>query len=392
MKIAILTSGIMPVPAVQGGAVETLIDHYLEYNDLHKLHDITVYSVFHPLAAEHQALKSDVNHYHFVDTASPVAKVRKWLHGKLNRHTYYHYSIDYFFRQAMREIIRQQFDIIILENRPGYALGLRGKTKARLVYHLHNDFLNSTTPHADEIYRAASRIVTVSDFIKDRVQTCNPQDAKTITVLNGISLESATPATAEVSREALGFRPDDFILSFCGRLIPEKGVLELVEAMRKLAGHPEVKLLVMGSSFYGNAGVESPFMTRLKALALGLEDRIKFTGYVKHHLMPSYLRLSDVAVVPSTWQEPFGLTVLEGMAAGLPIITTDRGGIPEIVSADNAVVVPVTPDGNLADDLAKAVVSLIDNPEKRSAMGRASQLMAEHFSKEAYAKNFFASL
>ena len=46
----------MPVPAVQGGAVETLIDHYLEYNDLHKLHDITVYSVFHPLAAEHRRL------------------------------------------------------------------------------------------------------------------------------------------------------------------------------------------------------------------------------------------------------------------------------------------------------------------------------------------------
>ena len=47
MKIAILTSGILPVPAVQGGAVENLIDFYLEYNNIHKLHDITVISAYH---------------------------------------------------------------------------------------------------------------------------------------------------------------------------------------------------------------------------------------------------------------------------------------------------------------------------------------------------------
>ena len=45
MRIAILTSGILPVPAVQGGAVENLVDFYLEYNDRHRLHDITVYSI-----------------------------------------------------------------------------------------------------------------------------------------------------------------------------------------------------------------------------------------------------------------------------------------------------------------------------------------------------------
>lgn len=58
MKIAILTSGILPVPAVQGGAVENLIDFYLDYNDKNKLHDITIYSVWHPDVERHPALKS----------------------------------------------------------------------------------------------------------------------------------------------------------------------------------------------------------------------------------------------------------------------------------------------------------------------------------------------
>ena len=61
MKIAVLTSGILPVPAVQGGAIENLIDFYLDYNNQHQLHDITVYSVWHPDEKKLPALKSDVN-------------------------------------------------------------------------------------------------------------------------------------------------------------------------------------------------------------------------------------------------------------------------------------------------------------------------------------------
>ena len=71
MKLAILTSGILPVPAVQGGAVENLIDFYLDYNDKHQLHDITVYSVWHPNVKVHDALKSKVNHYKYIRTYEP---------------------------------------------------------------------------------------------------------------------------------------------------------------------------------------------------------------------------------------------------------------------------------------------------------------------------------
>ena len=66
MKIAVLTSGILPVPAVQGGAVENLIDFYLDYNNHHQLHDITVYSVWHSEVETHSALQSAVNHYIYI--------------------------------------------------------------------------------------------------------------------------------------------------------------------------------------------------------------------------------------------------------------------------------------------------------------------------------------
>lgn len=389
MKIAILTSGIMPVPAVQGGAVETLADYYLEYNNRHKLHDITVYSVYYPTVRSHPALLSNVNHYRYIDTTSQSAKVRKYLHKLIHRHTYYHYSIDYYCRRTLTDIRRHDYDLIIIENRPGFALALQGRTKARLVYHLHNDFLNSTTNDAAQIYQAASKILTVSDYIRSRVQTCAQQDTKTVTVHNGIDLSSFTTAPS-LSRDDLGFEADDFVLVFSGRLIREKGILELAEAMNLLAAYPQIKLLVMGSAFYGNASSDDDFIRELKLLVSGLKKRIRFTGYVDHDTVPDYLRLSDAAVIPSTWEEPFGLTVLEGMAAGLPIITTNRGGIPEIVSMANAIVIPYPCD--LAICLSNAILSLYRDKQRQQSMGEASRRLSERYAKELYARKFFESL
>lgn len=369
--------------------METLIDYYLEYNHQHRLHDITVYSIYHPKADGCIQLQSDVNHYRYINMSSPWAKIKKNIHGLIHRDTYYHYSVDYFFRQALKEIGRQNFDIIILENRPGYALQLHGLTNVRLVYHLHNDFLNSDTRQGADIYQAATRILTVSDYIRNRVATCSKQDDKTITVHNGIDLDAfARPSS--ITREQIGCKADDFILVFSGRLIPEKGIMELVRALKALGEQPRIKLMIIGSSFYDNSHKDNAFTSELKSNASEVGDRIFFTGYIKHEQMSDYLKLADVAVLPSTWEEPFGLTVVEGMAAGLPIITTDRGGIPEMVTTDNAIILPFP--GDLTDSLAKAILHLYQNKDLRQHMGEVSLTLSKKYTKENYARNFFEAI
>ena len=95
MKIAVLTCGMLPIPAVQGGAVENLIDFYLEYNDTYKLYDITVYSPWNDKITNHPALLSDVNNYVFIDVTSIKAriarKLRCFFHSDSNE--YYNYFI-----------------------------------------------------------------------------------------------------------------------------------------------------------------------------------------------------------------------------------------------------------------------------------------------------------
>ena len=389
MKIAILTSGILPVPAVLGGAVENLIDFYLDYNNAYHLHDITIYSIWHPDVDNHPAQKSEVNHYKYIKVNGilPILK-KKWYqmtHGK----EYYHYTIEYYLHEAMKDIRKKNFDIIIMENRPAYALKVKDITNAKLVYHLHNEKLDKQAEKAQEIYDAATYILTVSNYIKKCVQTINPLDQKTKTVYNGINL-SAFRKKATTNCSAIEFQEEDFILVFSGRMNRDKGIMELIGAMNLLKDYPQIKLMVIGSTFFGNATNDDTFTTELKIQAEPLKGRIIFTGFIPYSSMPNHLQMADVAVIPSIWNDPFPTTVLEAQAMGLPIITTRRGGIPEEVTEDNAILLDT--DEHFIDNLASAILDLYHHPEKRQQMSAASRERSKRFDKETYAKQFFAAL
>lgn len=390
MKIAILTSGILPVPAVQGGAVENLIDFYLAYNERQKLHDITVYSIKHPKTKQHPALSSDVNHYYYIDTSSIIAKILRTFYRLFHKDEYYNYFIEYYFEQAFKHLRKQSYDCIILENRPGYAYKLSQRLSTRLVLHLHNDLLNQNSKFHSEVLNSLHKILTVSDYIKSRVCSIEETD-KVNTVHNGIDLQRFSPhIKCDINREDFGLSPDNFVLLFSGRINKDKGVSELIDAMLKLKDTSNIKLLILGSSFFGDAINEDEFIKSLKSKTRVIADRISFTGFIPYSKMPNYLKLADVAVIPSIWDDPFPTTVLEAQGMGLPIITTYRGGIPEEVTKNNAIMLET--DEHLVDHLAAAILDLYQHPEKRQEMAAASLERSKFFDKETYAKNFFATL
>lgn len=387
MRIAILTSGGLPIPSVQGGAVENLIDFCLEYNDRHQLHDITVYSIYDPAVKKHPACDSKINHYKYIKTNGFVAKILKGIYLKIRGgHEYYHYSVEYYFERVLWIIKRRRYDVIIVENRPGYALKLTGETTAKLVLHQENDYLNNQTPHNQKIYDAYDLIINTSSYISKRVTTINPNDSKCKTVLNGIDTKSFFSAKP-FSRQLLGLDEKDFIIVYSGRLTKEKGILELIQAIRQL-NNANIKLLVIGADAYGANQRTTKFIQNLQDEAHIIQERVKFTGYIDYQEVASYLKMADIAVVPSMWEEPFGLTIVEAMAAGLPLITTRSGGIPEICEG----VATIIERDNIVNNLVIAIMDLYKHPEKRQAMAEASLERSKLFDKETYAKNFFAAL
>ncbi|MBQ8159053.1 MAG: glycosyltransferase family 4 protein [Prevotella sp.] len=392
MKIAILTSGILPVPAMKGGAVENLVDFYVGYNIEKETHDIVVYSVIDDLKYILPRKPGKyVTNYYFIEIGTIRAKFRKLWYRLTHRKGYYHYTIEYYLDRALRDISQQDFDLIILENRVGYALKVVKCSKAKIVIHLHNDFLNSESRDARKIYDLASRIITVSDYIGNRVKTIDPYSKKCITVHNGIDLSIFQKDIVHyITREHLGLDPDDFVLVYSGRLNTEKGIWELILAITSLMRHPKIKLLVIGASFYGEDEVDNPFINELKHIASNLGERIKFTGYLRYKLIPIYLRLANVAVIPSIWEEPFGLTCLEAMAMGLPIIATTQGGMPEVLHPDYALMLPA--DIKIVPRMKDAILHLYEHPEQCESMGKAAKEASLQFDKDRYAKEFFDAL
>lgn len=386
MKIAILTSGILPVPAILGGAVENLIDFYLEYNQQQKMHAITIYSIKY---TKIKRIETSHNHYHYINTNSWLTRLKRKIYSYKYPDFYYHYHIEYFLHEAIKHIKKENYELIILENRPGYAIPISQIIKAPIVLHLHTDILNIDTLYAKEICKCCSSIITVSNYIKERVKNIGTATHVT-TVYNGIDIQEFQSSRQNpITRKELGFKDDDFIIIYTGRISPIKGIKELIQAIRQLQKYNEIKLLIVGSSNFGDI-TDDDFSKEMKLLAINMDNRIKFTGFVPYPRIPSFLKIADIGVIPSTCEDALTLSALEGMAVGLPLIVTRSGGIPEAIDENCAII--LDKDQRLVPSLADAILYLYQDKGKRKSMSNAAFKRSLLFSKEKYAKQFFEEL
>ena len=203
-------------------------------------------------------------------------------------------------------------------------------------------------------------------------------------------------------REKLGFDKEDFVVLFCGRTSPEKGVHQLLAAMANIPDE-QVKLLVVGSPFFG-AKDRSDYAEGLQKQAETLGGRVKFAGFVPNPELPAYYRMANAACFPALWQEPAGITAIEAMACGCPVIATASGGLPEYLEGSGAVILPqseVWEDQQLRGvpgvpplekTIAEAILALKADPARAAAMAKAGREAAGRYSPEAYYHTLLAAL
>lgn len=386
MKIAILTSGILPVPAVLGGAVENLIDFYLEYNNEHKLHDITIYSVYNKKVKKHPAQKSIVNHYEYININSIWFKVRAKIFERKTRPNYYYYQMEYFLELIIKKIKRTSFDLIILENRPGFAIRLSEEFSTPIITHIHTNLLYTPTEENLKVMSAMRGFIVVSEFIKKEIQKIGiPKDIKV--VYNGLDAEVFNPKTVSpINREKLGFTIEDFVAVFWGRLVPEKGIKELLLAFEKIKEHKNIKLLVIGSINYEDRNnCTNAFLDELQSIANKLNEVVSFTGFIPYKEIPRYLAAANVAIIPSHINEAFGMTCIEACAMGMPVIATNDGGIPETLIGQKHIL--IKKEGNLPAQIADAILKIKNNFSYYKG-----NLLSPLFYKKNYSHCFFENI
>lgn len=199
-------------------------------------------------------------------------------------------------------------------------------------------------------------VIAVSDYVSRRnIHGVHLPAAKIRTILNGVELEDS------LTMERAGHNPP--VVAFAGQLIPEKGVQTLLEAVNDLvaAGAPPFKVLIAGEGWQGG-------QLRRYCHEMAL-DCVEFLGQIDW--VSRLFESADIVVVPSEWEEAFGFTVAEAMAAGACVLASDAGGIPEVVGRNGTAGV-LFRRGDRADLKAK-LVELLADPDRRRRIGAASR-------------------
>ncbi|OPY56524.1 MAG: Spore coat protein SA [Pelotomaculum sp. PtaU1.Bin035] len=361
MKVALVCSEKLPVPPIRGGAIQLYIEGIVPY--LKKRHQVTVFSINDPELEDHE-------------TVNDVEYCRVSANGKNNYVTL-----------ISRELSERQFDIVHIFNRPkSLSFFCKASPGSKFILSLHNEMFAPDkigNEQAVMCLETVRQVITVSDFIKKTVENNYPLAAgKVRTVYSGVNPGEFYPVWTEEARKIREKIKSQFgigngkIVLVVTRFSKKKGVHLVISAMEEvLKKYPQSVLLVVGSKWYGSDRVDD-YVSHVYNLAKNIPDKhVIFTGFIPPRQVVDFFSAGDIFVCASQWQEPLARIHYEAMAAGLPIVTTDRGGNAEVVEGyGNGIIVP---EYNNSRDFAWAINYLLENPAIALAMGRQGRKLAE---------------
>ncbi|HEY1931708.1 MAG TPA: glycosyltransferase family 4 protein [Acetobacteraceae bacterium] len=258
--------------------------------------------------------------------------------------------------------------LIEVHNRPELALWLaRRLPHAHILLFLHNDpqgMRQATTAGGRaRMLQRLTRVVVVSEYLRRRLLDGVPGPARSPVVLpNAIDL-AALPAP----------QPRERLILYAGRVVPEKGPDVFVAACLQAMPHlPGWRAEMIGADRFRVNSPDTEFTRIVRVATEG--SGVRAIGYRDRAFVLDAMARAAIVVVPSRWQEPFGLVALEAMASGAALVCSPRGGLRE-VAGDAAVY--VDPDDPAA--VAAAIRSLVGDPARRAAMAEAGRARAQAF-------------
>lgn len=393
-KVAFIFPTLLPMPAVKGGATETLIQQLIDANEEKQQCLFHIYCIYDK-EAEEQAPKYRYTKFIYIKQEHSLVNSVRFLFYRLRRKFSRHYVPEPYLTAVTARLEKEDYDVVLVESSVRFVPYLRKKQKAPVGLHLHFDAVGSWKQDLDRIIAACDGILCVSRFIEQTIRDYNPA-VPTYVFPNAIDTNlfhhQANEEKSAQLRERLGIAPADKVILYSGRLLPFKGVLELIKAYKQAATRiPDLKLILAGSAEYGQTVRDMYFESLVAEIGTLLDKQIFMTGYIAHEDMPVYYGAADVVVMPTLRvHEAAGLTALEALASGCYFIGSDSGAIPEVAGREYAAIIPQGAD--FVEKLANQLVVTVQE-HKRTAEetpGRARVLRL--YNAENYYDNFLVAL
>lgn len=383
-RVAIITGGTLPLPAIKGGAIETLLQFYIDFNEKKQDFALDIYSIYDSKAME-KSKDYRFSKFKYIKISPVLDKLFFNFFRVIGKLGYHDPNFRYLYIKKVCQLLKnEQYDLILIESDNHFVLPIKNVTESNIVLYLHNDKLNSSVRNHKKIADACVSIQTVSEYIQSQVRTADKTVKEKVEfLLNGIDTEKFLLENKKEIRRELrsqyNISEKDFVFLFTGRLDYEKGILELVKSFKNM-NRTNAKLMILGGSFYSSTK-KTKFVKMLEN-EIASNSNIIVTGYINNNDIPKYHAMADCMVVPSQWEEPGSLVNLECFASGLPLISSACGGTPQYTKDTKTIL--VNRGSNFVKDLSIAMKRVMDDQKLRTEMTKSGLKQSSYFSKERY--------
>ena len=251
--------------------------------------------------------------------------------------------------------------IIELHNRPNLVEQIFKNTNLPISLFFHNDPQTmrgtKSIKERERVLEQCIAVFCVSEFIKNKflIGIANNRD-KVHVLHNGV--ERKLTSLPIKKKEVL----------FVGRIVREKGVDLYVNAVTSIASYfPDWSFDIIGSYRLGEDDNTNSFAKKIQNKFNKIGTQVNFHGFKSQKFVQEKMKTTSIIVIPSIWEEPFGMVAAEAMSNGIAIIASNVGGIPEIVGESGVLINDIN-----SQKIEKALIELIKNPNKRKKLQKKS--------------------
>jgi spore coat protein SA len=393
-KLIIICPSNLPVPAVNGGAIETLIQNFIDENEIQQALDILIVSNYSKLAFE-ESINYKLTKFIWLNNEKSDLIIKLYLKTKnfLNRiFNQEKIPLSIESNQIKKIINSTNYDFVLVEGNGDQLSHLKNIVpKEKLFFHIHSyhhcidNFKNKL------LMNIPNKIISVSDFIKNSLinnlgLNCN----QIITVKNCVGNQFLT--TGKYPNTKVENSKINFV--FTGRIVKEKGIIELIKALSILKEIPNWHLNIVGS-FGSNFGSDKNLNKKADSEKVEIMNELSeldgyytIHGYVNNKLISNLYENFSLAFSPSICKDAAPLVIGEYIASGIPVIASNQGGIPEYLEKGCGLILKL--DNDFINNLSISIKNLLTNKSLIHEMSRNCYLNKSKFSANEYFKSIIA--